>query len=112
MKRLNEPNLITIFLGIFIGVLFGSIPFHFPGIPQPVKLGLAGGPLIIAILISKFGYKYKLITYNTISSNLMLREIGITIFLACVGISAGDGFVDVLVPCLGFSSRCPPFAVC
>ena len=103
MKRLNEPNLITIFLGIFIGVLFGSIPFHFPGIPQPVKLGLAGGPLIIAILISKFGYKYKLITYNTISSNLMLREIGITIFLACVGISAGDGFVDVLLNRGGFT---------
>ena len=103
MKRLNEPNLITIFLGIFIGVLFGSIPFHFLGIPQPVKLGLAGGPLIIAILISKFGYKYKLITYNTISSNLMLREIGITIFLACVGISAGDGFVDVLLNRGGFT---------
>lgn len=103
MKRLNEPNLITIFLGIFLGVLFGSIPFHFPGIPQPVKLGLAGGPLIVAILISRFGYKYKLITYNTISSNLMLREIGITIFLACVGISAGDGFVDVLVNKGGFT---------
>lgn len=97
MKRLNEPNLVTLFLGIFLGVLVGSIPLVFPGIPQPVKLGLAGGPLIVAILISRFGYKYKLVTYNTISSNLMLREIGITIFLACVGIGAGNGFVDTIV---------------
>lgn len=97
MKRLNEPNLVTLFIGIFLGVLLGSIPFVFPGIPQPVKLGLAGGPLIVAILVSRFGYKYKLITYNTISANLMLREIGITIFLACVGIGAGDGFVDTIV---------------
>lgn len=97
MKRLNEPNLVTLFLGIFFGVLLGSIPFVFPGIPQPVKLGLAGGPLIVAILVSRFGYKYKLITYNTISANLMLREIGITIFLACVGVGAGDGFVDTIL---------------
>ena len=97
LKRLNEPNLVTLFIGIFLGVLLGSIPFVFPGIPQPVKLGLAGGPLIVAILVSRFGYKYKLITYNTISANLMLREIGITIFLACVGIGAGDGFVDTIV---------------
>lgn len=97
MKRLNEPNLVTLFLGIFLGVFAGSIPIMFPGIPQPVKLGLAGGPLIVAILISRFGYKYKLITYNTISSNLMLREIGITIFLACVGIGAGNGFVDTII---------------
>lgn len=97
MKRLNEPNLVTLFIGIFLGVLLGSVPFVFPGIPQPVKLGLAGGPLIVAILVSRFGYKYKLITYNTISANLMLREIGITIFLACVGIGAGDGFVDTIV---------------
>jgi putative transport protein len=97
MKRLNEPNLVTLFLGIFLGVFAGSIPIMFPGIPQPVKLGLAGGPLIVAILISRFGYKYKLITYNTISSNLMLREIGIMIFLACVGIGAGNGFVDTII---------------
>lgn len=97
MKRLNEPNLIALFLGIFLGVLLGSIPFVFPGIPQPVKLGLAGGPLIVAILISKFGSKYKLVTYNTISSNLMLREIGITLFLACVGVGAGEGFIDTIV---------------
>ena len=97
MKRLNEPNLITIFIGIALGIVLGSIPITFPGIPQPVKLGLAGGPLIVAILISRFGYKYKLVTYTTQSANLMLREIGITLFLACVGISAGDGFVDTIV---------------
>lgn len=103
MKRLNEPNLITIFIGIALGIVLGSIPITFPGIPQPVKLGLAGGPLIVAILISRFGYKYKLVTYTTQSANLMLREIGITLFLACVGISAGDGFVDTIVNNGGFA---------
>ena len=103
MKRLNEPNLITIFVGIALGIVLGSIPMSFPGIPQPVKLGLAGGPLVVAILISRFGYHYKLITYTTQSANLMLREIGITLFLACVGISAGDGFVDTIVNNGGFA---------
>jgi len=103
MKRLNEPNLITIFVGIALGIVLGSIPISFPGIPQPVKLGLAGGPLVVAILISRFGYHYKLITYMTQSANLMLREIGITLFLACVGISAGDGFVDTIVNNGGFA---------
>ena len=103
MKRLNEPNLITIFIGIALGIVLGSIPITFPGIPQPVKLGLAGGPLIVAILISRFGYRYKLVTYTTHSANLMLREIGITLFLACVGISAGDGFVDTIVNNGGFA---------
>ena len=103
MKRLNEPNLITIFVGIALGMVLGSIPISFPGIPQPVKLGLAGGPLVVAILISRFGYHYKLITYTTQSANLMLREIGITLFLACVGISAGDGFVDTIVNNGGFA---------
>ena len=103
MKRLNEPNLITIFVGIALGIVLGSIPITFPGIPQPVKLGLAGGPLVVAILISRFGYHYKLITYTTQSANLMLREIGITLFLACVGISAGDGFVDTIVNNGGFA---------
>jgi putative transport protein len=97
MKRLNEPNLVPIFLGIALGILLGSLPITFPGIPQPVKLGLAGGPLIVAILISRFGYKYKLVTYTTMSANLMLREIGITIFLACVGIDAGGGFVETIL---------------
>jgi putative transport protein len=103
MKRLDEPNLITIFIGIALGIILGSIPITFPGIPQPVKLGLAGGPLIVAILISRFGYHYKLITYTTQSANLMLREVGITIFLACVGIGAGEGFVDTIVNNGGFA---------
>lgn len=97
MRRLREPNLIAIFIGIALGVLVGSIPFLIPGIPQPVKLGLAGGPLIVAILISKFGPKYKLVTYTTMSANLMLREIGIALFLACVGLGAGEGFVDTVI---------------
>lgn len=97
LRRLREPNLVPIFLGIALGILLGSIPFTFPGIPQPVKLGLAGGPLIVAILISRFGPQYKLITYTTMSANLMLREIGISLFLACVGLNAGEGFVDTVV---------------
>lgn len=97
MKRLNEPNLISIFIGIALGMLLGSIPFVFPGIPQPVKLGLAGGPLIVAILLSRFGYKLKLVTYTTQSANLMLREVGITLFLACVGLGAGEKFVETVV---------------
>ena len=97
LKRLKEPNLIPIFFGIFLGVLLGSIPFVFPGIPQPVKLGLAGGPLVVAILISRFGYKLHLVTYTTMSANLMLREIGISLFLACVGLGAGENFVSTIV---------------
>ncbi len=97
IRRLREPNLIPIFLGIFLGVLLGSIPFVFPGIPQPVKLGLAGGPLLVAILISRFGPKYKLVTYTTTSANLMLREIGISLFLAAVGLGAGEGFISTIV---------------
>ena len=96
LRRLREPNLVPIFLGIALGIFLGSIPFTFPGIPQPVKLGLAGGPLIIAILISRFGPHYKLVTYTTMSANLMLREIGISLFLACVGLDAGSGFVDTV----------------
>ena len=96
LRRLNHPNLFPIFLGIFLGVLVGSMPFAFPGIPQPVKLGLAGGPLIVSILISRFGPQYKLVTYTTMSANLMLREIGIALFLACVGLGAGEGFVDTI----------------
>lgn len=97
LKRLEHPNLFPIFLGIVLGVILGSIPFVFPGVPQPVKLGLAGGPLIVSILISRFGPKYKLVTYTTMSANLMLREVGISLFLACVGLGAGDGFVDTVV---------------
>lgn len=97
LKRLNHPNLIPIFLGIALGCVLGSIPFMFPGIPQPVKLGLAGGPLIVSILISRFGPRCKLITYTTMSANLMIREIGISLFLACVGLGAGKGFVDTII---------------
>lgn len=111
LKRLKEPNLVTLFIGIALGVLVGSIPFVFPGIPQPVKLGLAGGPLIVAILISRFGYRYKLITYTTQSAALMLREVGIALFLACVGIGAGDGFVDTIVNKGGFAWIAYGFAI-
>lgn len=97
LKRLREPNLISIFIGIALGMLLGSIPFMIPGIPQPVKLGLAGGPLIVSILISKFGPRYKMVTYTTMSANLMLREIGISLFLACVGLEAGGGFVETIM---------------
>lgn len=97
LKRLNHPNLIPIFIGIALGCILGSIPFTFPGIPQPMKLGLAGGPLIISILISRFGPQYKMITYTTISANLMVREIGISLFLACVGLGAGKGFIETIV---------------
>lgn len=97
LKRLDQPNLIPIFVGIALGCILGSIPIAFPGIPQPVKLGLAGGPLIVSILISHFGPRFKVITYTTTSANLMLREIGIALFLACVGLEAGEGFVDTIV---------------
>ena len=97
VKRLNAPNIATIFVGIFVGILFGSIPVAFPGIPVPIKLGIAGGPLIIAILIGRFGYKAHLVTYTTTSANMMLREIGLVLFLASVGIKAGDGFIETIV---------------
>ena len=97
LKRLDEPNLISIFLGIALGVILGSIPIVFPGMPQAVKLGLAGGPLIVSILMSHIGPRLNVITYTTSSANLMLREIGISIFLACVGLEAGSGFVDTIV---------------
>ena len=97
LKRLDHPNIVTIFVGIFLGILFGSLPIAFPGIPTPVKLGLAGGPLIVAILIARFGYKLKLVTYTTMSANLMLREIGLALFLASVGIKAGANFVQTVV---------------
>ncbi|HNS17566.1 MAG TPA: putative transporter [Bacteroidales bacterium] len=102
LKRLNEPNLVPIFIGILLGVMLGSIPIVVPGIPIPIRLGLAGGPLIIAILVSNFGYKISLVSYTTPSANLMLREIGIVLFLASVGIKAGDQFIPTLVSGEGF----------
>lgn len=97
VKRLNAPNIATIFVGIFVGILFGSIPIACPGIPVPIKLGIAGGPLIIAILIGRFGYKVHLVTYTTTSANMMLREIGLVLFLASVGIKASGGFLETIV---------------
>ena len=96
-KRLDAPNLATIFVGIILGLLLGSIPFAIPGIPVPLKLGLAGGPLIVAIIIGRYGYKIKLVTYTTTSANLMLREIGLVLFLASVGIKAGANFWNTVV---------------
>lgn len=97
VKRLDAPNIATIFIGIMVGIIFGSLPFAIPGIPVPLKLGIAGGPLIIAILIGRFGYRMKLVTYTTTSANMMLREIGLVLFLASVGIKAGAGFWDTVV---------------
>ena len=97
VKRLDNPNIATIFVGIILGLILGSIPFTFPEIPVPLKLGLAGGPLIVAILIGRYGYKMHLVTYTTTSANLMLREIGLVLFLASVGVKAGANFVDTVV---------------
>lgn len=97
LKRLDHPNIVTIFIGILCGILFGSLPIAISGMPTPVKLGLAGGPLIIAILIGRFGHKVKLVTYTTMSANLMLREVGLVLFLASVGIKAGENFVQTVV---------------
>ncbi|HBN06150.1 MAG TPA: putative transporter [Bacteroidales bacterium] len=96
MNRLNHPNLIPIFLGVFLGIIVGSIPFAFPGLPQPVKLGLAGGPLIVAILMGRYGPYYKMVTFTTTSANMMIREIGISLFLASVGLSAGENFIETI----------------
>jgi putative transport protein len=97
LKRLNYPNLIPIFLGIALGCVVANLPIWIPGIPTPMRLGLAGGPFIIAILIGYFGPRYHLVTYNTISANMMLREMGINIFLACVGLGAGADFFNTLI---------------
>ena len=95
-KRLYAPNIATIFIGIVVGILFGSLPVAIPGMPVPLKLGLAGGPLIIAILLGRFGHHVKLVTYTTTSANMMLREIGLALFLASVGIKAGAGFWETV----------------
>lgn len=97
VKTLHAPNIATIFIGIFVGIIFGSIPISIPSMPVPLKLGIAGGPLIIALLIGRFGHKIRLVTYTTTSANLMLREIGLVLFLASVGIKAGDSFIDTVV---------------
>lgn len=97
VSRLDHPNMATIFIGILLGIILGSLPIAVPGIPTPVKLGLAGGPLIVAILIGKLGYKLKLVTYVSNSANLMLREVGLVLFLASVGIKAGGNFVETVI---------------
>lgn len=91
-KQLNTPNLLSIFVGIILGVIVGSIPLFIPGMSMPIKLGIAGGPIIIGILMGAFGPRFHMATYTTQSANLMLRQLGLTIFLAGLGLSAGDGF--------------------
>ena len=97
VRRLDTPNIATIFIGIIIGIILGSLPFTIQGMPVPLKLGIAGGPLIIAILIGRYGYKMHLVTFTTTSANMMLREIGLVLFLASVGIKAGAGFWETVV---------------
>ena len=97
LRRLEAPNIATIFVGIIIGIIFGSLPIAIPGMPVPLKLGIAGGPLIIAILIGRYGYKIHLVTYTTTSANMMLREIGLVLFLASVGIKAGANFFETVI---------------
>ncbi len=101
VKRLNQPNMFTMFIGILLGIVLGSIPLSFPGMSVPMKLGLAGGPLIVAILISCFGYKVKLVTYTSSAASLLLREIGICLFLASVGIAAGGDFAATVFNATG-----------
>ena len=96
-KKLDAPNLASLFFGIILGVALGSIPFALPGLSQPFKLGIAGGSLIIAILMGAFGTKWHLVTYTTTSANLMIREIGISLFLASVGFGAGKSFIPTLI---------------
>ncbi len=97
IRRLNAPNIATIFVGIILGIIFGSLPVAIPGMPVPLRLGIAGGPLIIAILIGRYGYKIHLVTYTTTSANMMLREIGLVLFLASVGVKAGANFFETVV---------------
>ncbi len=102
LKRLDVPDIAPIFIGIVLGIIVGSIPFHIPNIPIPVKIGLAGGPLIIALLLSRFGNKFYLNNYTTLSANLMIRELGITLFLASVGLSSGSKLVEAFSGGMGF----------
>jgi putative transport protein len=96
-NRLDKPNLLTIFFGILVGIIFGSLPFSIPGMSMPVKLGLAGGPLVVAILVGRFGFKLKLVAYTTNSASMMIRDIGLVLFLASVGIKAGGNFVETVM---------------
>ena len=95
-NRLDKPNLLTIFVGILVGIIFGSMEFNV-GMSMPVKLGLAGGPLIVAILVGRFGFKLHLVAYTTNSASLMIRDIGLVLFLASVGIKAGGNFLETVM---------------
>ena len=97
VKSLNEPNLVSVFIGIILGLMVGSIPFSIPGISVPVKLGLAGGPIIVGILIGTFGPRLHMITYTTHSANMMLRAIGLNLYLACLGLDAGAQFFETII---------------
>lgn len=97
LKRLDLPNLMPIFFGIFLGVLLGSLPIAIPGMNQPFKIGLAGGSLIVALLIGRFGPYYNMVTFATTSANMMLRQVGLTLFLAAVGLGVGDQFVPTII---------------
>ena len=94
--KLNAPNVAMIFLGVLVGVFLGAVPIALPGMPVPLKLGLAGGPLIVAILLGYFGPQLRIVTYMTQSANLILRELGIALFLASVGLAAGNRFVAAI----------------
>ena len=95
-KNLKNPNLISIFIGIILGIILGSIPIALPGISMPIKLGIAGGPIIVGILMGSFGPRFHIATYTTRSANLMLRQFGLTIYLAGLGLSAGAGFFETV----------------
>lgn len=97
VKSLNEPNLVAVFIGIILGLVLGSIPFSLPGVTMPVKLGLAGGPIIVGILIGTFGPRLHMITYTTQSANLMLRALGLSMYLACLGLDAGAHFFETVM---------------
>ncbi len=97
VKRLDEPNMVTIFIGIVLGLVLGSIPFMLPGISYPVRLGLAGGPIIMGILIGAFGPRFHMVAYTTTSANLMLRSLGLSMYLACLGLDAGRDFLQTVM---------------
>ena len=94
---LKDPNLAAIFIGLVLGLILGAIPIMLPGLDTPVKIGLAGGPMIVGILVGRFGPNFHLVTYTTRSANLMLRGIGLSLFLACLGLDAGAGFLDTIM---------------
>ena len=96
VKSLKEPNLVAVFVGIILGLALGAIPIAIPGVSTPVKLGLAGGPIIVGILIGTFGPRMHMVTYTTRSANLMLRALGLSLYLACLGLDAGAHFFDTV----------------